>query len=152
MIWARRCSRSDERGIATKYAFTQLRRNNRNEKLFTRDRDDVDGRRSHGGNTSEVAAPITWIATNNFGEQAFESLEAGGTSRTNRVEVECILTLLTRWYEEAPCREWLTSQTKHPQGVGVICIYAAQRDQLWNKLLRPARRYAAAAREGRHHR
>src|SRR5262245_20104800 len=47
-----------------------------------------------------------------------------------------MLTLLTRWYEQEPFREWLTTQTQHPHGVGVICMYAAQRDHLRDKLLR----------------
>jgi hypothetical protein len=85
---------------------------------------------------SDLGVPLTWIATDGLGEQAFESLEAGGTSRLNRAEADCILTLLTRWYEHEPFREWLTTQTQHPHGIGVICMYAAQRDHLRNKLLR----------------
>jgi superfamily I DNA and/or RNA helicase len=63
-------------------------------------------------------------------------LEAGGTSRINRAEADCILSLLTRWYEHEPFREWLTTQTQHPHGVGVICMYAAHRDHLRNRLLK----------------
>lgn len=85
---------------------------------------------------SDLSVPMTWIATDSLGEQGFESLEAGGTSRINRVEADCILTLLARWYEHEPFREWLTTQTRHPHGVGVICMYAAQRDHLRNRLLK----------------
>jgi serine/threonine protein kinase len=85
---------------------------------------------------SDLGVPLTWIATDGLGEQGFESLEAGGTSRINRVEADCILTLLARWYEHEPFREWLTTQTQHQHGVGVICMYAAQRDHLRNKFLR----------------
>jgi hypothetical protein len=84
----------------------------------------------------DLVAPMTWIATDSLGDQAFESLEAGGTSRINRIEADCVLALLTRWYDHEPFREWLTTQTQHPHGVGVICMYAAQRDHLRNKLLR----------------
>lgn len=63
-------------------------------------------------------------------------MEAGGTSRINRVEADCILSLLSRWYEHEPFREWLTTQSQHPHGVGVICMYAAQRDHLRNRLLK----------------
>jgi hypothetical protein len=99
----------------------------------------------HGRDTPEVAysilpndlgVPLTWIATDGLGEQGFESLEAGGTSRINRVEADCILTLLARWYEHEPFRAWLTTQTQYPQGIGVICMYAAQRDHLRNRLLK----------------
>lgn len=85
---------------------------------------------------SDLGVPLIWIATDSFGEQGFESLEAGGTSRINRVEADCILSLLSRWYEHEPFREWLTTQTQHPHGVGVICMYAAQRDHLRNRLLK----------------
>ncbi|KJC58417.1 hypothetical protein UP10_26150 [Bradyrhizobium sp. LTSPM299] len=85
---------------------------------------------------SDLGVPLTWIATDSFGEQGFESLEAGGTSRINRVEADCLLTLLTQWYEHEPFREWLTTQTQYPHGVGVICMYAAQRDHLRNRLLK----------------
>jgi len=85
---------------------------------------------------SDLGVPLIWIATDSFGEQGFESLEAGGTSRINRVEADCILSLLSRWYEHEPFREWLTTQSQHPHGVGVICMYAAQRDHLRNRLLK----------------
>lgn len=67
----------------------------------------------HGRDTPEVepavlpgdlSFPLTWIATDSFGEQGFESLEAGGTSRVNRAEADCILALLARWYEHEPFR------------------------------------------------
>lgn len=85
---------------------------------------------------SDLGVPITWVATDSLGDQAFESLEAGGTSRINRIEADCVLALLSGWHDHEPFREWLTTQTQHPQGVGVICMYAAQRDHLRNKLLR----------------
>lgn len=85
---------------------------------------------------SDLDLALTWIETDSLGEEAFESLEAGGTSRINRVEADCIVALLTRWYEHEPLREWLTTQTKHPHGIGVICMYAAQRDHLRSRLLK----------------
>lgn len=99
----------------------------------------------HGRATPEVASsvlpsdlgiPLTWIATDCFGEYGFESLEAGGTSRINRIEADCILVLLARWYEHEPFRNWLTTQTQYPHGVGVICMYAAQRDHLRKRILK----------------
>jgi serine/threonine protein kinase len=98
----------------------------------------------HGRKTPEIdpavfppdlGTPVTWIATDGLGEQAFESLEAGGKSRTNKAEAECVLNLLMRWYDHEPFRAWLTTQTKHPHGIGVICMYAAQRDLLRKRLL-----------------
>ena len=85
---------------------------------------------------SDLGVPLNWIATDSLGEEGYEGLEAGGTSRINRVEADCILSLLTRWYEHEPFRAWLTTQTKHQHGVGVICMYAAQRDHLRNRLLK----------------
>lgn len=85
---------------------------------------------------SDLTFPLTWIATDSLGEQGFESLEAGGTSRVNRVEADCIVTLLTQWYEHEPFCNWLTTQTRYPHGIGVICMYAAQRDHLRNRILK----------------
>ncbi|MBN9497231.1 MAG: AAA family ATPase [Alphaproteobacteria bacterium] len=85
---------------------------------------------------SDLAAPLTWVATDGLGEQGFESFEAGRTSRINRVEADCIIGMLARWYDHDPFRKWLTTQTQHPQGIGVICMYAAQRDHLRRRLLR----------------
>ncbi|WP_238123135.1 MULTISPECIES: AAA domain-containing protein [unclassified Xanthobacter] len=99
----------------------------------------------HGRDTPEVppgvlpddlGVPLTWIATDSLGEQGFESPEAGGTSRSNRVEADCILTLLTGWYEHEPFRNWLTTQAQYPHGIGVICMYAAQRDHLRSRILK----------------
>jgi superfamily I DNA and/or RNA helicase len=85
---------------------------------------------------SDLGLALTWVATDSLGKHGFESLESGGTSRINRVETDCILALLQRWYDHGPFREWLTTQTQHPQGIGVICMYAAQRDHLRNRLLK----------------
>ena len=100
---------------------------------------------------SDLGVPLTWIATDSLGEEGFESLEAGGTSRINRVEADCILTLLTRWYEHEPFRGWLTTQTKHPHGVGRhLHVRRATRSPEEQAFEGAARRHAAAAREGRH--
>jgi superfamily I DNA and/or RNA helicase len=84
----------------------------------------------------DLRVPLTWIMTDGFGEQGFESLESGGTSRINRVEADCIFNLVTQWYEHELFREWLTTQTEYPHGVGVICMYAAQREYLRKRLLK----------------
>lgn len=77
--------------------------------------------------------PLLWVETDALGEAAFDRRESG-TSRVNRAEADAILALLDRWHSHEPFREWLRTQQKHPAGVGVICMYAAQRDLVRRRL------------------
>jgi hypothetical protein len=45
-----------------------------------------------------------------------------------------VVALLEQWHSHEPFREWLLNQTKHPAGVGVICMYAAQRNLIERRL------------------
>jgi serine/threonine protein kinase len=78
--------------------------------------------------------PLTWIETDGLGEAAFDRREDEGSSRINRVEADTIIALLEDWHAHESFREWLVTQQKHPAGIGVICMYAAQRDLVRRKL------------------
>ncbi|MCA3078883.1 MAG: hypothetical protein ING71_08860, partial [Rhodocyclaceae bacterium] len=45
-----------------------------------------------------------------------------------------IVRLLERWFEYEKFREWLYTQQTHPVGIGVICMYGAQRNLVERKL------------------
>lgn len=78
--------------------------------------------------------PLLWVETDGLGEAAAERPEEGGNSRINRVEADAIVAMLEDWHSHEPFRNWLLSQQKHPSGIGVICMYAAQRDLIRRKL------------------
>jgi hypothetical protein len=80
--------------------------------------------------------PLSWIETDKFGEAAFERKIAEGSSRINQTEASAIVASLERWCGHEPFRDWLTTQTKHAAGIGVICMYAAQRDLVRRTLMR----------------
>ncbi|MBY5504088.1 AAA family ATPase [Rhizobium leguminosarum] len=80
----------------------------------------------------ELSQPLAWIETDNLGSAAYERKEA--SSRANPIEAEAIIRLLERWHSEDNFREWLLTQQKHPVGIGVICMYAAQRNLIERKL------------------
>lgn len=81
-----------------------------------------------------LSNPLTWISTDELGAAAFESMHSDGKSRINRKEIDCILKLLSSFYHEKQSWEWLTSQKDYPHGIGVICTYAAQREQIRKKI------------------
>lgn len=85
---------------------------------------------------SELSHPLTWIATDHLDEAAFDRKKEDGGSRTNRMEVDAIVSMLTRWYSHEPFRTWMMEQTIAPIAVGVICTYGAQRDLMHQHLLR----------------
>lgn len=82
----------------------------------------------------DLSMPITWIATDALGEQSFERREAAGTSFTNPSEADVIIDILKGWEGCEPFCQWLGSQTKYAQPIGIICTYAAQRDLIRRKL------------------
>jgi superfamily I DNA and/or RNA helicase len=99
----------------------------------------------HGRTTPEIdpavlppglELPLSWIETDKFGEAAFERKIEEGSSRINQIEASAIVALLERWCGHEPFRDWLTSQTKHAAGIGIICMYAAQRDLVRRTLMR----------------
>ncbi len=76
---------------------------------------------------------VTWVATDELGERAFQKHEDTGTSLRNPMEADIITSLLRAWDEHNPFRTWLATQTKHARPIGIICTYAAQRDLLRRK-------------------
>lgn len=75
---------------------------------------------------------LTWMSTDSQGEKAFEA--EMGKSRINRLEAEVVINLLKDWYSQPQFKTWLETQTKYPHGVGVICMYASQRDLIRDRL------------------
>jgi len=81
---------------------------------------------------------LLWIDTDRLGERAYERTPTDGSSRINQAEAHAILALLEKWLANEKFLEWLTTQTKHDAGIGVICMYAAQRDLVRRVLTRSA--------------
>lgn len=102
-----------------------------------------DGRLEHGRNEPEVPSdrlprglekPLTWITTDGLGENGEERFEDTGTSRINPAEADVIIAILKQWTRHASFVSWAAEQTKHAQVIGVICMYAAQRDLVRKKV------------------
>lgn len=83
---------------------------------------------------AELDRPLIWIETDGMGDVAFDRREGDAGSRSNRIEGEAVISLLDQWHSHEPFRDWLETQQKHPAGIGVICMYAAQRDLIRRKL------------------
>lgn len=85
---------------------------------------------------------VTWIETDEFGVNAYEKTAKGKASKLNEVESDTIVALLTQWVERPAFTRWLETQAVSDNGVGVICMYAAQRDLVRRELNKsPAGRY-----------
>ncbi len=83
----------------------------------------------------EFKMPLTWIDTAAMGDAAFES-KVGEYGRSNRTEADAIVHALESWLHHDEFKDWLENQTDHPIGVGIICMYAAQRDFIRKSMLR----------------
>ncbi|MDG4901402.1 MULTISPECIES: AAA domain-containing protein [unclassified Mesorhizobium] len=81
-----------------------------------------------------LSRPLVWVETDGLGEAGFEQKDAGSHSRTNRAEADAILAELGRWLEHEPFQDWLLTQEAYPAGIGIICMYAAQRELIRRKL------------------
>jgi superfamily I DNA and/or RNA helicase len=81
-----------------------------------------------------LKTPLVWLDTDALGEAAFEEREREGSSRSNRIEADAILALLEDWHAHEPFKQWLLADNDHPAGIGIICMYAAQRDLIRRKL------------------
>lgn len=82
--------------------------------------------------------PLLWLDTDKLGERGYERVQSEGYSRVNQAEANAIVALLEKWIGHAAFLEWLTTQKKHDAGIGVICMYAAQRDLIRRLLMRSA--------------
>ncbi len=78
--------------------------------------------------------PLIWVETDSLGESAHERREEGGSSRINRVEASAVVAMMEEWHAHEGFRNWLQTQQKHPAGIGIICMYAAQRDLIRQRL------------------
>jgi serine/threonine protein kinase len=85
---------------------------------------------------AQLSHPLTWVATDDLKEAAFERKKDQAGSRTNRSEADAILAMLSDWYAHESFRRWMMTQTIAPVAIGVICTYAAQRDLLHQHILR----------------
>ncbi|MBP7818062.1 MAG: NERD domain-containing protein [Phenylobacterium sp.] len=83
---------------------------------------------------SGLETPITWITTDCLGELGAERAEETGTSRVNPAEADAIVSLLKAWGGHKPFVTWAAGQVKHAHVIGVICMYAAQRDLIRRKV------------------
>jgi hypothetical protein len=78
---------------------------------------------------------VTWIATDAAEERGHQQRDPLGTpSLVNPVEADIIVDLLKRWDSHPPFRTYLESHELRRHPIGVICMYAAQRDLLRNKI------------------
>lgn len=83
---------------------------------------------------ADLSAPVTWFDTAPFGERARQADPNHKKSLTNSVEADVIVSLLKRWSECQPFLDWLSQQSSHTHGIGIICAYAAQRDLVRRKI------------------
>lgn len=81
---------------------------------------------------ADLKSPLTWVETDGLGPIGYERKEA--KSKINPAEADTIVRLLDRWHADDKFREWLLTQQDHPIGIGVICMYAAQRNLIERKL------------------
>lgn len=83
---------------------------------------------------NDLACPLIWLETDGLGDGAHEQRDKHTHSRTNRAEAEAIISRLEHWHSHEPFKDWLLTQEKHAAGIGIICMYAAQRDLIRRKL------------------
>jgi hypothetical protein len=78
---------------------------------------------------------VTWISTDASAERGHQKRDPLGTpSLINPLEADIILDLLKRWDAHPPFRTYLETHDLRRHPIGVICMYAAQRDLLRNKM------------------
>lgn len=87
-----------------------------------------------GALPNDLRHPITWFTTDGLGARAFETKVSDGNSRWNQTEVEAIAALLKRCNDNKKFMEWAAKQSYFSQVIGVICMYAEQRNLLRKKV------------------
>jgi serine/threonine protein kinase len=83
---------------------------------------------------ADLRKPITWFATDGLREMGHDKKEKTGSSRINDAEAKAIAALLKRFSKSSAFVAWATKQTEFEHVVGVICMYAAQRDHVRKKI------------------
>ncbi|RWJ74639.1 MAG: hypothetical protein EOR35_31275 [Mesorhizobium sp.] len=86
---------------------------------------------------ADLGHALTWIEADSLGASAFERKKEN-SSRINQAEADCIVALLDEWHTHEPFREWLLTQNEYPAGIGVICMYAEQRNLVERRLRQSA--------------
>jgi hypothetical protein len=86
----------------------------------------------------DLDRPLLWVDTDRLGNEGFERATSEGFSRINQAEANAIVALLERWLAHDKFSDWLSGQTKHDAGIGIICMYSAQRDLIRRILMRSA--------------
>lgn len=81
----------------------------------------------------ELDKPLIWVETDGLGAAGHE--QSLGSSRINKAEADAIIGLLNKWNDNEQFRSWLQEQSTLRAGIGIICMYAAQRS-LIDKTLR----------------
>jgi len=97
----------------------------------------VDGVLPEGALPERYSLPLTWIDTSSMGNASLET-RAGETGRQNKVEADAIVQTLDEWFKHEAFNDWILKQTDFPIPIGVICMYAAQRDLIRKNILRSA--------------
>lgn len=77
---------------------------------------------------------VAWVETDSLGKAGYETSPKGSSSKVNEAEADAIVGLIEKWVADDTVARWLESQTDYEAGIGVICMYAAQRDLLKRKL------------------
>jgi serine/threonine protein kinase len=71
--------------------------------------------------------PITWIATDAFGDAAFQrDVSKGRNVLINQTEAELIVLLLKKWDADRGLKQWLSAHPGHTKVIGIICTYREQ--------------------------
>lgn len=84
---------------------------------------------------ASLASIVTWISTDLAGERGRQKRDPLGTpSLVNSLEVGVIIDLLKSWDSHVPFRTYIERSDIRRPPIGVICMYAAQRDLLRNKM------------------
>ncbi|WP_287267166.1 AAA domain-containing protein [Mesorhizobium sp.] len=76
---------------------------------------------------------LTWVETDGLGSAGHEQRKEN-SSRINVAEADAIIALIDGWHAHEPFVKWLTTQEKHPAGIGIICMYAEQRNLIEKRL------------------
>jgi serine/threonine protein kinase len=82
-----------------------------------------------------LRSALTWIDTSDQGEKAYESKRNGSESRVNEIEATTVLSVLRCISESTQFLDALKKLSREDgPHIGVICMYAAQRDLIRQRL------------------
>lgn len=81
-----------------------------------------------------LAMPITWLTSDALGRSGFDSRPKRSNSFVNKSEADAILSLLQSMDGSSEFIEHLTKKNKFEKHIGIICMYADQRDLVSRKI------------------